>query len=318
MKEVCRFYKNGECLNPNCRFSHPLEYPMYIYTSPGIEIHPDELRLAVMANGQMAAEADSVWLENYAMFCRKPGDKLVDIVEFPDYFCTPFDADYVLNEVEKLKNSGMLNCVEEQRFQQGSSYGQRQPSFRGYDQPRNFGQQRFSNQQNSWKQDRRSFDSPRNPNSQGYSSQQNNDNPSFGRQRSFNQPQQRTFDQPQQKNYNRFQQKGFDQFNRNQGYGQSYSRQPRQFSDNPRPERQPSFSSQNYARQQPAFESNRFQRQDQPYQDANSSRESFISQSDFPNRFDRKSAPQDSAGKDFSSSNNDEDFEYQNIPYSYR
>lgn len=103
MRPVCKFFINSECTNPRCKFLHPLEFPMYIYTLPGIEIHPDELRLAVTTNEAMAIEADNVWINNYRMFCMNPEEKAVDILEHPDYFCMPFEMQRVCAEVEKIK-----------------------------------------------------------------------------------------------------------------------------------------------------------------------------------------------------------------------
>lgn len=105
MKQVCRYYRTSECLNPNCRFAHPAEYPVYIYTVPGIEIHPDELRIAVMSSEEMVREADNAWLNNYAMFCQENVERDVDILEYPDYFCMPFDVGRVGLEIENLRKS---------------------------------------------------------------------------------------------------------------------------------------------------------------------------------------------------------------------
>ena len=37
---VCKYFLNSECTNPRCRYIHPIEYPIYIYSTPGIDIHP--------------------------------------------------------------------------------------------------------------------------------------------------------------------------------------------------------------------------------------------------------------------------------------
>ncbi|ELA42526.1 uncharacterized protein VICG_00278 [Vittaforma corneae ATCC 50505] len=104
MRPVCKFYINSECTNPRCKFLHPVEYPVYIYTLPGIDIHPDELRLAVMSNEAMTAEADNIWINNYKIFCSESGEKEVDILQYPDYFCMPFDTERVWGEIENFRS----------------------------------------------------------------------------------------------------------------------------------------------------------------------------------------------------------------------
>lgn len=106
MRPVCRFYESSECTNPRCRFAHPVEYPVYIYTLPGADIHPDELRAGVMRDSAMAAEADAIWVQNYMLFCTLEGDEGgVDIRAHPDYFCMPFDIEKVSSEVERLNQT---------------------------------------------------------------------------------------------------------------------------------------------------------------------------------------------------------------------
>lgn len=109
MRPVCKFYKASECLNPRCRFSHPVEYPVYIYTTPGVDIHPDELRAGVMYNPDMCREADNVWINNYMLFCQTRGDEYeIDIVERPDYFCMPFDVKRVSAEIDRMKKEQQM------------------------------------------------------------------------------------------------------------------------------------------------------------------------------------------------------------------
>lgn len=80
-----------------------MEYPVYIYTTPAIDIHPDELRWAVMCDKNMAVEADNVWINNYKQFCSEKIEKSIDILEYPEYFCMPFDTNRVGMEIEKFK-----------------------------------------------------------------------------------------------------------------------------------------------------------------------------------------------------------------------
>lgn len=129
MRPVCKFYINSECTNPRCKFLHPIEYPVYIYTLPGIDIHPDELRLAVMGNEAMAMEADSVWINNYKMFCSEPGEKEVDILRYPDYFCMPFDTERAWREIESFRSQVRQRSSEysqpyQAQYQPKSSFSQ--------------------------------------------------------------------------------------------------------------------------------------------------------------------------------------------------
>lgn len=123
MKPVCKFFANSECTNPRCKFAHPLQFPVYIFSSPGVEIHPDELRAAVLSNESMAVEADNAWLNNYKQFCSETPETEVDILEYPDYFCFPFDTQRVWNEIEAFKKQGPPQYANRQ-FQQRGGYGQ--------------------------------------------------------------------------------------------------------------------------------------------------------------------------------------------------
>lgn len=146
MRPVCRFYQSSECKNPNCRFSHPIEYPVYIYAGLENDIHPDELRANVVGDPDMAVQADRIWIENYQQFCRSAvGDVSVDIVGNPDYFCMPFNIDAVSREIEVLKREGKLAPRQEgreDRYGRGSDgnrgldnrgHGSRGHGDRGYD-----------------------------------------------------------------------------------------------------------------------------------------------------------------------------------------
>lgn len=169
MRPVCKFYLNSECTNPRCRYAHPVEYPMYIYTQPGIEIHPDELRISLIQNPEMASEADNVWLNNYAMLCQaRTGEGELDIVGSPDYFCMPFDVKRVTAEIDILKKSGRLDRVPQnfsaqagQRSQEGKVWGASWQNSRG--QNRGYG-----NRQNDRSGDRQGYSNRQNYNDRNY------------------------------------------------------------------------------------------------------------------------------------------------------
>lgn len=173
MKPVCKFYKNSECLNENCRFSHPKEFPMYIYTFPGVEIHPDELRLAVCSDPAMAVMADNAWIENYTLFCRDPSDKEVDVLQYPDYFCQPFDPARVSAELDKID----LQPVKQEAYQSNykGNFGSRSFS------PNQFGTGQstgYKNYNKGWQQPREyqgRTEPPRNDNYQRNSYQGRSD-----------------------------------------------------------------------------------------------------------------------------------------------
>jgi len=114
---------NSECTNPRCRFAHPVEFPVYIYTLPGIEVHPDELRLAVLSNQAAAAEADAAWISNYRQFAGVRDETAVDIVECPDYFCMPFDVQRVWGEIEGIRaQAGRGNQGWGRSYQRATDY----------------------------------------------------------------------------------------------------------------------------------------------------------------------------------------------------
>lgn len=141
MKPVCRYYLQSECTNPNCRFLHPLEYPVYVYATADSDIHPDELRAGLLSDPGMAAEADRIWVENYQWFCQQ-GEGGVDVVEHPDYFCMPFDVDAVTAEVDELRRAGRLRPMAPGRGEGGERRG-------GHDRARGgFGGERFGGRDN--------------------------------------------------------------------------------------------------------------------------------------------------------------------------
>lgn len=116
---------------------------MYIYTQPGVEIHPDELRTSVALNSDMAIEADNVWINNYVLFCNMRRDEgEVNIVDAPDYFCMPFDVKRVTAEVNQLKIAGRLEPRQTQpdrRAPEEQRWGASWQNSRGYDNSRGYG-----------------------------------------------------------------------------------------------------------------------------------------------------------------------------------
>lgn len=127
MRPVCKFYQRGECKDPRCRFAHPLEYPVYIYSTPGTDIHPDELRATLMRDEAMHSEADNIWLNNYKIFCELEGDEpYIDILAQPDYFSPPFDVQRVTTELGNMRGSIQVRWGERPR----TSTGYRQPDQR--------------------------------------------------------------------------------------------------------------------------------------------------------------------------------------------
>ena len=161
MMPVCKYFLNSECTNPRCKFIHPIEYPVYIYTVPGIDIHPDMLRWAVMCDESMVREADNVWINNYRMFCSEHGEKSVDILQNPDYFCMPFDVDRVGSEIEKIKielsgrrgndfrGENRYSGRPDDNYQRGPFRNKNEGYNENYQESRNFNNSR--NNQGGWK-----------------------------------------------------------------------------------------------------------------------------------------------------------------------
>lgn len=156
----CRFFLNSECANPNCNFIHPVEYPIYIYTVPGIDIHPDELRWAVMCDANMAKEADNVWINNFKLFCSDPEQKSVDILEFPSYFCMPFDPERVAAEIELIKNELSTRRPNDYKRQGYNNY--QKGGYRNYDNRTNenkpYQPGSITTNKNPWKSDSNNYE----------------------------------------------------------------------------------------------------------------------------------------------------------------
>lgn len=114
MAPICKFHLHGECTNPRCQYAHPIEYPMYIFSVPGIDIHPDELRFSLMMDPAVAGEVDHVWIKNYMLFCQmRTREGEPDIAASPEYFCRPFDVAAVRAKVARIRSEGSLEPVPE-------------------------------------------------------------------------------------------------------------------------------------------------------------------------------------------------------------
>lgn len=290
MRQVCRYYRASECLNPNCRFAHPAEYPVYIYTVPGVEIHPDELRIAVMSNEGMAREADNAWLNNYFMFCQENVERSVDILEYPDYFCMPFDVDRVSSELEGLKRSmgkqsggfGSSGPAGD-GFNQYDGRRQQRPygKGKGYDNAgrgqydRGNGSRMNAGQQSTWQPKGKTFGGFSQPHNGGYNQRAEHQ---FGGKPG-------EFVQQNRKSWGT----GWQDHER---YGKPEQRNGRNGYDWPRGDRQ---ERRGYG--------------------ANAGNQSFASSPSYSNGFDRVS---DSSKSNPDGNDGSADYEYHNVPYNYR
>ncbi|KAM0680368.1 hypothetical protein GINT2_001426 [Glugoides intestinalis] len=336
MRPVCKYYINSECTNPRCKFAHPTQFPVYIYTFPGTEIHPDELRYAVLCNEKIAVEADNVWIANYKQFCNENSDMEVNILEYPDYFCMPFNPQYVWNEIENFKKNeyrpheGRSSLQQTQRSgyidnQRGNNFNNQQLG--GFNSQRSgnfnnqrtnsFGGQRESNlniQQRSntfndhiIKQETPSQSWGRQIS--GYSSNkpaptwgQSNQNPVMSDQGNYGAPSggyqgRNTVSGNRQGGYQQSHQQGNYQGN---NYNQS------RFSNN----RGDSYSKGGY-------QGNRYNNYSNPGFSSNMPRgreEMHVDKNEHPAGFDRQSGSE----PPFDPSSNTQDYDYQNIPYNYK
>lgn len=340
MRPVCKYYINSECTNPRCKFAHPTQFPVYIYTFPGTEIHPDELRYAVLCNETMAVEADTVWINNYKQFCNENSEMDVDILEYPDYFCMPFNPQYVWNEIENFKKNeycpheGGASMQPPQRSggyienQRANSFNNQQTN--NFNTPRtgNFHNQRtntFNNQRNNnfnTQQRSNPFTGPAikqetSPQSwgrpiAGHSSGkpapswgQGNTNPTMGEQGKYGAS---SSSYQERSNFSGNRQGGYQghqqSHHQNNYQGNNYNQQ--RFSNN----RGDSYSKSgfqgnrynNYSNT--GFSNTMNREQEEPHVDKN----------EHSNGFDRQSV----GGKPFDSSSNTQDYDYQNIPYNYK
>lgn len=167
---------------------------MYIYCTPGIDIHPDMLRWAVICDENMAREADNVWINNYRLFCSESGEKTVDILQNPDYFCMPFDVDRVGTEIDRIKQElSTYNRENVNRFRNSGQFGDNYQDNRNFSNQRNnqgwksgnfnrFNQQNFPDQGNKplWKNN-----DYRGPDNRGGNRNYDNNNRNFGNNRPF-------------------------------------------------------------------------------------------------------------------------------------
>lgn len=290
MRQVCRYYRASECLNPNCRFAHPAEYPVYIYTVPGVEIHPDELRLAVMGNEDMAREADNAWLNNYFMFCQENVERSVDILEYPDYFCMPFDVDRVSLEIEGLKRNMGKHLGG---FTNSSSAGD---GFKQYDnrrQPKTYGRSK-------------SYDGG----GRGQYDRTGGGSIDAGQQNTWH-SRGKTFGGPSQFTNNGYHPKTESQFgSRSSEYAQQ-SRKP--WSSGWQDQRRYGKPDQHGGQNGPDWP--RGDRQGRRGYGGNASNRAFASPSSHSNGFDRVA---DSSKTDLDGNDGSADYEYHNVPYNYR
>ncbi len=102
-RRICPTYKNGICKNPNCPDPHPMDYCYYMYAGLEQDIHPIELRLAVMNDSTMTQEADKIWLSNYELYHRRSSYKWMRGYELPmEDICDPFDVGRMRREVDNF------------------------------------------------------------------------------------------------------------------------------------------------------------------------------------------------------------------------
>ncbi|ORD99828.1 hypothetical protein A0H76_103 [Hepatospora eriocheir] len=205
-KQVCNQFMAGRCNNPNCSYAHPPDIPYYVYSSNSIDIHPDELRLAIMGDELMAKEADNIWINNYVEYHKAYSRKLKGYrINYND-ICKPFNSDRVYDEVEKKLGYDRQQDYQNRNYQYNRNYNDQS---RGY-------QNKTYNDQNRGYQNRNYDYQNRGYQNRNYDYQNRGYQGGNYQNRNYN---------DQNKNYNQNYRGGFNQYNRNYNNRDNYNNQ---------------------------------------------------------------------------------------------